>query len=570
MPDQRNWFQRIFQLAPQKTIHNRAEPIVNALSDAILGFNPNQFGVQLSQTDSLYINNRWYLVSNQRQVLSQLYAEHGLIQTLVDVPVDDGLRGGIIIHSKQLGDDVEELQHIVEKENILTFAFGEALKWNRLYGGAGVLCITDQDPEEPFNIEAIGPDTPLEFRSADLWELFWDKQNLEQYEPEIQEYDAEFYSYYGKRVHKSRVRKMKGKQAPSFIRPRLRGWGLSVVEAVIRSFNQYLKENDLIYEVMDEFKLDIYKIQGFNSTLLDSGGADRIRNRVQLANQQKNYQKALTMDAEDDYMQKQLSFSGLAEIMKEIKMGIACDLRMPMTKLFGISAAGFNSGEDDIENYNAMIESEIRAKCKHDIMWMLEILCKKHFGFVPDDLKIEFKPLRMLSAEQEETVKNHKFARLIQAQQAGLIQVKEFKDGCNKDNLLPVQIDPEIDLLLPQAQDMEDAGDQTPESDGQDDSGEKPQAKEKPKPEKVEEQAKKPKSDKPAKPVMNSDLDAFHALTVDEKLKHDELGKDVIQNPGKVDEALWEKAKRAAKEAGADNIYAFASYWYQKQGGKFG
>ena len=31
------------------------------------------------------------------------------------------------------------------------------------------------------------------------------------------------------------------------------------------------------------------------------------------------------------------------------------NLKMPITKLFGISAAGFSSGEDDIENYNSMI-----------------------------------------------------------------------------------------------------------------------------------------------------------------------------------------------------------------------
>lgn len=33
--------------------------------------------------------------------------------------------------------------------------------------------------------------------------------------------------------------------------------------------------------------------------------------------------------------------------------------------------------------------------------------------------------------------------------------------------------------------------------------------------------------------------------------------------PGFVsDEGCWEKAKRAAGEAGADDVYAFATYWY--------
>jgi hypothetical protein len=168
---------------------------------------------------------------------------------------------------------------------------------------------------------------------------------------------------------------------------------------------------------------------------------------MQLANVQKNYQNALTMDAEDDYMQKQLSFGGIAEVMKEIRMQIASDLRMPLTKIFGISAAGFSSGEDDIENYNAMVESQIRAKCKYELMKVVEIRSQKMFGITPDDLEVEFKTLRMLSAEQEETVKTSKFNRILAAKGAGLISILEFKEACNKDALLPIQLDTTVDMI---------------------------------------------------------------------------------------------------------------------------
>ena len=106
--------------------------------------------------------------------------------------------------------------------------------------------MTDQDPEEPLDLEAIGPDTPLEFRAVDMWELFWDKQNTEGYDPEIQTQDFEFYDYYAMKVHKSRVMRLKGLTAPSFIRPRLRGWGFSVVEVLVRSMNQYLNQQILV------------------------------------------------------------------------------------------------------------------------------------------------------------------------------------------------------------------------------------------------------------------------------------------------------------------------------------
>lgn len=45
---------------------------------------------------------------------------------------------------------------------------------------------------------------------------------------------------------------------------------------------------------------------------------------------------------------------------------------------------------------------------------------------------------------------------------------------------------------------------------------------------------------------------------------------DTVMNPGKVDEALWAKAKRASEEAFGEIRWPFVSYWYEKRGGKFG
>ena len=421
--------------------------VKNGLAEAVLPFSPSPFGNQISQADTVFKNLRFYLVSNFRQVLSQAYAEIGLIQTLVDIPVDDALRGGIDIKSQQLDEEqVQDLIAAVDRDDEITTT-GQAAKWNRLFGGAGILVLTDQDPETPLNIDAINEKTPLEFRAVDMWELFWDKQSTEGFDVELNEYDVEFYSYYGKRLHKSRVLKMKGLTAPSFIRPRLRGWGLSVVETLVRSINQYLKATELGFEVLDEFKLDIYKIKGFTNTLLMPGGAAKVQERVQIANMQKNFQNALSMDAEDDYIQKQLSFAGLSEAMEGFRLQIASDMRMPLSKLFGEGASGFSSGMDSIENYNAMIEGQVRSKLKYHILKMLEIKCKQLFGFIPDDLEIEFKPLRILTAEQEENVKTQKFNRLMQAKQAMQMTDLEFKQAVNRENLLGIQLDLSLETI---------------------------------------------------------------------------------------------------------------------------
>jgi len=408
-------------------------------------------GSQLSQTDTMFKNNRWYLISNYRQLLSEMYIEHGIVQTLVDQPVDDAFSRGYTIKSGELdADDIEKLEVYLERSRFIE-TLKTALKWSRLYGGGAILIVDEDKPDTPFDITKLNEKSNIELKAVDLWELYQLNAGvvLDVYSEDKLPEDGDFFHYYGKRVHKSRVYRIEGKEAPSFTRPRLRGWGLSVMEKVVRSLNQYLKNQDVIFELLDEAKVDVYKITGFNSALMTAGGTAKVSNRIQAGNMIKNFNHAVTMDKEDDYEQKQISFSGMAEILVQIRQGIAADLRMPVTKLFGISSAGFNSGEDDIENYNAMIESEIRSKVKYITVDLIGLACQKLFGFIPEDLQIEFKSLRILSAKEEEDVKDRKFNRVQSALQIGGISTDEYKQAINKDSLLPVEIDEKTELNDP-------------------------------------------------------------------------------------------------------------------------
>lgn len=426
------------------------ERVQNGISEAIMGFEPGGIGVQLSQADTLFKNNRWYLISNMRQLLSEIYVEHGLIQTIIDVPVDDGYRGGVDVKSEQLSaDQLADLQVEMERNNDIGI-MTQALKWNRLFGGAGVVIMTGGNPSKPLNMNELKEGKPFEFRAVDMWELFYSKQNTTDYAAAIDSnklLSVEYYDYYGIKLHKSRVIRLVGIEAPSFIRPRLRGWGVSKIETLVRSINQYLKTNNLTFEVLDEFKVDFYKLKNLANTLMSPDGETNVKKRVGLTNRQKNFQHAVVLDGEDDFGSKELSFAGIAETMAGIRMQVASDMRMPLTKIFGISAAGFSSGEDDIENYNAMVESEVRQKSKYSMLEMIKIRCQIMFGFIPDDLTLEFKPLRILSAEAEQNVKTQQFTRLLQSVQAGLITPQEFKECCNAANLFPMKIDASIDRI---------------------------------------------------------------------------------------------------------------------------
>lgn len=530
---------------------------------------------QVSNANTLFKNLRWYLVSNFRQLLSELYVEIGLVQTIVDVPVDDALRGGIEIKSKQLSEEqIEDLQISLDRDNDLMIA-AQAAKWNRLFGGAGILIwVSDQDPAEELNVEAIGPNTELEFKAVDMWELFWSEQNIKDGDPAMQLENFEYYNYYGMKLHKSRVMRLKGLEAPSFIRPRLRGWGFSVVEALVRSINQYLKATDLGFEVLDEFKLDVYKIKNLVNTLMSPGGDAKVKNRVQMANWQKNYQNAIVMDSEDDFDHKQLSFAGLAEAMDGIRMQVAADMRMPRSKLFGEGGQGLNSGknEGDLEVYNSMVESQVRNKIKYDLLRLCEIKCQKLFQFIPDDLAIDFKPLRVLSGEQEENVKTQKFNRAIQAKAAGELTTQEFRDICNKGGLFDISLDTSPDMLSmvdAQVDEMkEDEGnkDNPDESKDTDDSGATKDSVENvlvtPKPYTALERIERILKNSAAFDRASYEADGGDSWI-------DVRRAPIFENPLNVDKALWAKAKAASVDAYGKDKWQFVVWAYQKLGGKF-
>jgi phage-related protein (TIGR01555 family) len=593
---------RIIIPNPTDVIMN-AQQIANGFGQAIgfsapgLGGGLNPFGGSgfsgtpgvpgvpaISDSATSFENLRWYLISNFRQLLSQLFVEIGLVKTICIVPVMDGLRGGVTFKSKQLDEQqLKDLQIQMDRENDINTA-GWGSIWQRLYGGGGILTyIEDQDPEEPLDLKAIKEGTDVGFRAIDMWELYWDKQNVEGQDAEL-DFDEGYdhYNYYSEAVHKSRVMKLKGLEAPSFIRPRLRGWGLSEVECLIRSMNQYLKATDLGFDVLDEFKLDVYKIKTLVNTLMSPTGTAAIQQRVALANWQKNYQNAVVMDAEDDFDHKQLSFAGLADAMMGIKFQVAADMRFPVIKLFGqsFSQGGLGtSSVEEMENYNGMVESEVRNKLKWHLLRMGEIRCAQMYGMIPDDLELNFKPLRELTAEQLENVKEKKYNRISAAKAAGEITSLEYRDACNKGELFDIPLDTIQTGLNPDDPEAEEVASgeraqEMHETANTSDEGEPGADKEDKTP------ASKPKLVAVKNEILQFNMfDAmkrfFNSAEFDKASYEADGGDDWIATGRKdlftVDEAddksLYGKCSEEATKLGLD--WKFTVWLYQKQGGKF-
>ena len=123
--------------------------------------------------------------------------------------------------------------------------------------------------------------------------------------------------------------------------------------------------------------MDIYKLNELNDSMLEEDSTEAVKRRLSYAQMIKNYMKALVLDTTDEYAQKQIHFSGLAELKEDARIDMAADTRIQITKLFGMTPAGFNSGESDRATYNDMVEAEVRFPCEPNMIRVLEVVGRK-------------------------------------------------------------------------------------------------------------------------------------------------------------------------------------------------
>jgi phage-related protein (TIGR01555 family) len=407
----------------------------NSLTELVSIVGAMSGGARLSTYNTIAYSANTALITTQHIMLAYLYVNNGIFQAAVQCPIQDALSKGIIIKSDDLdNEDVDKILEYMEY-NGLWQTIIDFETWRNVYGGAGLIINTPSEPSTP--LRQLKKDQPFELYDADRWQMTQSQatQNAigfyEQDPNELKEFNIN-----GVKIHHSRVIIGKGKRVPWLLRSQMQGWGMSEAERMIRDLNNYLKTQNVLYEILDESKIDVYHVKGLFDAM-KTGQVDKVAMRVQRANELKNYLNALVLDLEEKFESKSQTFSGLADVMNENRIGIAAALRRPMTKIFGIPHPGFSDGNSELENYYQLVESEERAFLKPVVRKVIDLVCGHLFGYVPN-YKLEFPPLRQMSEKDQEEIKNHKLDRIIKMRDAQMITLEEAVEIAKKDELLDI------------------------------------------------------------------------------------------------------------------------------------
>ncbi len=403
---------------------NHRLSFINGLSDLVQSAAYRQD--QITSTAPLMTANQYVNITLNYNNLMFMYSTHGLIQTAIDEPVQDAHRDsvGLVCKDGLTARNLEELEQWCA-ENEVAEPEQDAGSWSRLFGGSALILNVAGDPTKPFNPKELERGR-FALYPATRWELggTW-------------RYD-DFYNFYGVNFDKSRVKTLIGKRMPWILERQLSGWGASLIARMAEDFNVYLRGRNALYETINEFKIDIYKMKGYNDQLVTQTGTAQVDQRIATTNALKNFHQALILDADDEYIVKQPSFGGIADVMRENRMGLVAATRIPPSKLFGEKAGGLSGSDgDDLENYYNMVKAEVRRPARPVKEWILGLGAQALFG---DKYHVTFEwpPLRETNSKEDEEVKTSKQARILGQLEAGLIDETEAAAWAKHEKLTPI------------------------------------------------------------------------------------------------------------------------------------
>lgn len=332
--------------------------------------------------------------------LEAAYSDNGIARKIVNIPVDDALREWREWQCDEAAEIRKEEQRLNLRGN-----YAQARKWARLYGGAGILMITDQPLDQPLNINKIGKGSLKRIVVLDRWELA--PQITNYHNPVADDYLLpEWYSVRGGQsawIHSSHIARIDGEELPRRLRALNETWGDSRLRQVFEGLKDATATRGGIAALVQEANVDVVTREGLSDEL-STDQEDKIMKRYALAKQMQGLINEKLLDGSETFERKEVTFSGLEGVLDKLMVWTSGEADIPMTRLFGQSAAGMDAtGEGDLRNYYDSIGGERETKYRAELEPLDEVLVRSAVGSMPEDCEWTWNPLYQESGTEKAT-----------------------------------------------------------------------------------------------------------------------------------------------------------------------
>lgn len=336
--------------------------------------------------------------------LNVLYRNNWIAKAIIDKPANEMMKNGFEIQSQIEPNKIEKIMQVWKRTKTKD-KFLECIKWARLYGGCILVPMIENQPDmsEPLDFDTIMPDSYRGCFLVDRWcgvspsvELIDDISDPDFGKPKYYIISSDSIKKSIK-IHHSRIIKMVGRTLPYWEETAEDYWGASELEHVFEELKKRDSTSSNIAFLIFLANIRVFKMQSLGQLISigDQESASRVYETMVKMNQLMSNTGTLVMDSEDSFEQHQHSqFSGMNDIYESFMLDISGAAEIPVDKLFGRSPAGFNNGEETLQNYYDSIQEKQETNVHGDLEKLIRIISMSAIGEVPEDLDIKFNPVR--------------------------------------------------------------------------------------------------------------------------------------------------------------------------------
>lgn len=375
-----------------------------------------------NKNDSVRYSNKKI---SDRQLLN-MYSSSWLTGKYIDKTADDMLKLPRVFSGDY---DENLLKLVIEKENRLKLneIKEKFLAFSSLLGDALIVAITDTDDlSQPLSdvedIQRFIVLTKGEFNPDSNIDDNLTSAN----------FGKPIYYTIGKndKVHHSRCHRLKLGKSKLTDRNQ---FGISDLQNKYNAIRLFDTTITCIGDIIQDSNVDVLFIPDLIAKVAQ-GKEDDIRKFINLINHTKSSMNAIALDAGNSeaqgrWEQKTVTYAGLSEVLTKLITVTAGALDRPITVLFGLSASGFSTGEEDLESYhgtiNALQENRLRPAQEFIDKFILDKMMPNH------GLTYEYPSIKVINEDKEAT-RFSQFASAI----SGLVTANVISDKVAQTELI--------------------------------------------------------------------------------------------------------------------------------------
>ena len=313
-----------------------------ALINALTGL-----GTSKAKIESVRVGHGQVLSESE---INALYT-YGLVRRIIDDVANECTREltTIKLGAELEVDENEILPPFDEylKQSYFHHALSEVVKYQRLYGGGGLLLLCDdgQSPDMPVDetkLRAVVDYIPLsrhELIPTDFTITDYSKPEFYMVTTNQKLVEGQDTNYTNIKVHHSRVARFDGLWLPWRLRSQNQGWGQSVVGSIYYALKKYWTAQDGLVEIAQDADIFVHKIPGLFQRIA-AGNESDLKKRLEANSLSRSLYGGLAIDTEEEVDYLNRSLAGIKDALDPFLNEVSMALGWPSSILTGESPGG--------------------------------------------------------------------------------------------------------------------------------------------------------------------------------------------------------------------------------------